>query len=589
MRAARWRCTVLAVLGFVVGCSVDRAPQPMAPHDLERLARSVLAQHYGEAARDDRLDCWREATVEPPYCMRLAQVRQVEEAGRAVLYVLASNIHPMDESNDRYAHPDPGLAAAFAVVINPDGSVGDVLAAAVALPYGSNGACGCDDATLVRLGAATHAWHFVSGGVWQGIVVTNHVLLARKGDAFTDVSEIPEITEADQSHRLRLRVDGSDPTDEPFPIVVTKEAIEDAPANPPIEGEWVIRPSGIDGVYRLPASAGVGGATGGSSLAPQRFEASGRVVVLEGAECRETPELGHACDGPMRLRIDDQPVLRLAAPLLLDKVPLAVGPVDAALNARSPSIVLADFDNDGREDVAVATSRQGGYGRTAYAIHRRRGDGWVYSSALSALTEARMGLPVREGPWLLAFGKSGCCVHVEERYSLVGGEPQLAQTWTETSLEDGRSKIEVFLGEPVPERRPQRAPPECPSRDFPTFLRAFAAIGADARRLAWSRDPMELEVPAYLELDDARPADTVVREISGEEREQAFLYRWYPQVERFGWEDGFPEADVALVPEIVEREGMMEVTLGRESEIDTYTFKPRDGCWQLVRRRNGRD
>jgi hypothetical protein len=60
-------------------------------------------------------------------------------------------------------------------------------------------------------------------------------------------------------------------------------------------------------------------------------------------------------------------------------------------------------------------------------------------------------------------------------------------------------------------------------------------------------------------------------------------------VERFGWEDGFPEADVALVPEIVEREGMMEVTLGRESEIDTYTFKPRDGCWQLVRRRNGRD
>ena len=276
MGAARWRWPLLAVLGFAVGCSADRAPPPMAPHDLERLARSVLAQHYGESARDDRFDCWRAATDEPPHCMRLAQVRRVEEAGRAVLYVLASNIHPMDEPSYRYAHPAPGLAAAFAVVINPDGSLGDVLAAADALPYGSNGACGCDDATLVRLGAAMHAWHFVSGGVWQGIVVTNHVLLARHGDAFTDVSEIPEIAEAEQSHRLRLRVDGSDPTDERFPIVVTKEAIEDAPANPPIEREWVIRPSAMDGVYRLPE----GDARSGNRDRHLHLQAEGRILAV---------------------------------------------------------------------------------------------------------------------------------------------------------------------------------------------------------------------------------------------------------------------------------------------------------------------
>jgi len=594
MSSHRWRWPVLAVLGVVVGCLAEPAPPAMSPHDLERLARGVLAQHYGESARDDHLDCWREAADEPPYCMRLAQVRRVDEAGRAVLYVLASNVHGFDVPAYSYAHADAGRVAAFAAVINPDGSLGDVLANAGALSYGSNGACGCADATLVRLGAATHAWHFVSGGVWQGIVVTNHVLLARQGDAFADVSAIPEIAEGDQAHRFSLRVDQSDPSLERFPIVVTKQPVEDTPdAAAPIESEgvarWVVEPSEIDGVYRIPEGERTEEGRTGSSPSAQRFEAAGRVVVLEGAECRETAGLGRVCDGAMRLQVDEEPVLRLAAPLLLDEVPLAVGPVDASLNARGASIVVADIDGDGREDVSLATSRDGGYGRTAYAIHLRRGNDWAYSRAFSALTEARMGLPMREGPWLVARGKSGCCVHVEERYRVIEGEPRLAQTWTETSLEDGRTKTEVLLGEPLPERHPQGARPACPGRDFASFLRAFASIDADARRLAWTRDPLQLEVPAYQELDDPRPADTAVREVDGEERARAFRYRWYPQVERFGNEDGVPEAEVAFVPDIVERDGLMDVTLGRESEIDTYTFKPWHGCWQLVRHRNWRD
>lgn len=275
MSANRWLWPVLAVLGVVVGCSADRALPAVSPDDLERLARGVLAQHYGESARDDRLDCWTEATDEPPYCLRLAQVRQVEEAGRAVLYVLASNVHGFDVPAYSYAHADAGRVAAFAAVINPDGSLGDVLAAAGALSYGSNGACGCTDATLVRLGAATHAWHFVSGGVWQGIVVTNHVLLARQGDAFADVSAIPEMAEGDQAHRFSLRVDESDPSLERFPIVVTKQLAEDTPAAAaPIESEvvarWVVTPSEIDEVYRLPEDADNPAASDGVSRSPRR-------------------------------------------------------------------------------------------------------------------------------------------------------------------------------------------------------------------------------------------------------------------------------------------------------------------------------
>ena len=306
MRAARWRWPVLAVLGVVVGCSTDRAPPVASPGDLERLGRGVLAQHYGEAARDDRLDCWREAKEEPPYCMRLAQVRRVEEAERAVLYVLASNVNGFDVPGYSYAHADAGRVAAFAAVLNPDGSLGDVLAAAGALSYGSNGACGCTDAELVRLGAATHAWHFVSGGVWQGIVVTNHVLLARQGDAFADVSGIPERAEADQAHRFSLRVDESDPSRERFPIVVTKQPADDTPAEvPPPESEqvarWVVKPSEIDGMYRIPEVEGTEVGRTGSSPSAQRFEAAGRVVVLEGAECRETASLGRVFDGAMLL------------------------------------------------------------------------------------------------------------------------------------------------------------------------------------------------------------------------------------------------------------------------------------------------
>jgi hypothetical protein len=199
--------------------------------------------------------------------MRLSQVRGVEEAGQSVLYVLASNINRFDVPDYQYGHADSGRVAAFAAVINPNGSLGKLLASARGFSYGSNGHCGCDDAALVKLGADNHAWHFASGGVWQGVVVTNHALLSRAGEAFVDVSEIPEMSEGDQSHRFSIVVDESDPELKVFPLIVTKRAVVDAATvNPPVEGEevarWVVSPSEIDGVYRIP-DVGVAGQKAG--------------------------------------------------------------------------------------------------------------------------------------------------------------------------------------------------------------------------------------------------------------------------------------------------------------------------------------
>jgi len=278
-----------ALAGLAAGCSADPAPQaadqslqgaePPSPLtsapmdatsvqlsqlDLERLAKDVLAERYGDSARDEALDCWRdEGADEPAYCMRLSQVRRVEEAGRSVLYVLASNINRFDVPDYQYGHADSGRAAAFAASINADGSLGDPLASGAGFSFGSNGNCGCADAALVRLGADKHAWQFVSGGIWQGIVVANHVLLARTGDGFVDVSEIPEVSEDDQSHRISIAVDESDPSRKQFPIIVTKRAVVDAvAADPSNQGEevarWVVTPSEIDGVYRIPEVGAAG-------------------------------------------------------------------------------------------------------------------------------------------------------------------------------------------------------------------------------------------------------------------------------------------------------------------------------------------
>ena len=275
----------VALAGLAAGCSADPAPQTadqslqgaeppspltsapsaqMSQLDLERLAKVVLSERYGDSARDEALDCWRDgAADEPPYCMRLSQVRRVEEAGRSVLYVLASNINRFDVPDYQYGHADSGRVAAFAAVINRDGSLGKLLASASGLSYGSNGNCGCDGAALVKLGADKHAWHFVSGGVWQGVVVTNHALLSRAGEAFVDVSEIPEMSEGDQSHRISIAVDEGDPELKAFPLIVTKRSVvEAAAANPLIEGErvarWVVRPSEKDGIYRIPAVGDTG-------------------------------------------------------------------------------------------------------------------------------------------------------------------------------------------------------------------------------------------------------------------------------------------------------------------------------------------
>lgn len=131
----------------------------------------------------------------------------------------------------------------------------------------------------------------------------------------------------------------------------------------------------------------------------------------------------------------------------------------------------------------------------------------------------------------------------------------------------------------------------CPGKTFKQFLEAFATQQDSAVRGKWTRDPLEVERWAYLDTDTSLSDETLVREIAGPERLTAFRYRFYPGIQRFGLAIGPPtDGWEGFAPEVkTTSDGRIEVTLGIETEVDTYTFVPSRNCWQLVRHRDWRD
>ena len=171
---------------------------------------------------------------------------------------------------------------------------------------------------------------------------------------------------------------------------------------------------------------------------------------MAGATCAAQPGGYGLCEGDIAISVAGEPSLppiKLREVLLAKEFPLHVGEGDLAKSGATPSFVLADYDRDGADDLAVAVDRLGGYGQLSYAIYLQRDDRWVFSPDFSALTEGRMGTPRREGDAWVAFGKSGCCQHWEERYDVVEGKPVLRDVTIATSNADGSTKTEVLQGD----------------------------------------------------------------------------------------------------------------------------------------------
>jgi hypothetical protein len=182
----------------------------------------------------------------------------------------------------------------------------------------------------------------------------------------------------------------------------------------------------------------------------RHFAAAGRELSMEGATCAVQPGGYGLCQGDIAISVGEVPSLppiELREVLLAREFPLHVGEGELEKPGATPSFVLVDYDRDGAEDLAVAVDRLGGYGQWSYSIYLQRDDRWVFSPDFSALTEGRMGTPRREGEFWVAFGKSGCCQHWEERYDVVGGKPVLRDVTITRVSADGSAATEVLRGD----------------------------------------------------------------------------------------------------------------------------------------------
>lgn len=101
-----------------------------------------------------------------------------------------------------------------------------------------------------------------------------------------------------------------------------------------------------------------------------------------------------------------------------------------------------DYNFDGMEDIAICNGANGSYGGPSYNVYlsSRTAKKFVYSLAFSKLA-SHLGMFTvdKEKKTLNTFDKDGCCWHISEGYSVVGGRP--VKVFEE--VEDARIKDET--------------------------------------------------------------------------------------------------------------------------------------------------
>lgn len=191
-----------------------------------------MNQQYGSNF-DARLGCWTYVAELPDgsqdYCMKPGAATVIRTNGTEHLHFFAYSRPDIDDDPSySYRQSAPGLMGAFEVRVEST-THWELLAASKELAFGSVGNCGCDDARLVRLGKDYYGWQFTSGGVWQGVAVINHNLVAPHEGKFTDISAIPKVTESEQEVEYAIRADDADTEAEMFPLLVTRTKVGESP------------------------------------------------------------------------------------------------------------------------------------------------------------------------------------------------------------------------------------------------------------------------------------------------------------------------------------------------------------------------
>lgn len=216
---------------------------------LEQIVSAVMQEQYGDRFNAEH-SCWETSAPNDgrvlSYCMKPGPAEVVETASGSQIYLRAANVADISGPGYEYGQIDPGQMGAFNLRIENDGSWA-YLAAEKAMTFGTVGYCGCDAAKLVKLrNDGLHGWMFISGGVWQGIAVTRHSIVAPQDETFKDTSSIPETPEDEQNVKYGIDVIGSADGDGMFPLLVTRNESGKAPET------FIVNFDNASSTYSLP-------------------------------------------------------------------------------------------------------------------------------------------------------------------------------------------------------------------------------------------------------------------------------------------------------------------------------------------------
>ena len=226
-RGACW--TLVKIVDPAFGKQFDTAGDGRGPFlpalDERGLVQATMRARYGEP--DGALRCWPtvlETAGHDPlaYCMRPGPATVVSTSQGRLLLFLAHNVQDVGARPRRfyYGADDPGLAGLFAVSLGERGE-SRVAAFADAVPLGTQGDCGCENAQPVHLGRDMYGWMFSTGGTWQGVRVSSYDIYAENDGAFLSVGTFADVEERRQDLRRRITIDASRPDAPHYPLIVT--------------------------------------------------------------------------------------------------------------------------------------------------------------------------------------------------------------------------------------------------------------------------------------------------------------------------------------------------------------------------------
>lgn len=206
-----------------------------------------------------------------------------------------------------------------------------------------------------------------------------------------------------------------------------------------------------------PASSG--DSTESSLVANASFDKNGQLraevgdisIKVSARNCDPFIETLFICDKGAKLDIVGpsgkiKQTLRLPALYLNTLATVYRGPADGSYWKDGYSIIVADLNNDSREDLAIETGKQGSYGGPSYDIYLYDPYSKVFvaNRKFSELTIGRSNMFTVSKGRISASSKSGCCFHTYETYVVEKNRPKLVEIVTEDATGDGQPPVRVI-------------------------------------------------------------------------------------------------------------------------------------------------